>query len=215
MLHRATAASKHLVHDPGRRDRAGARPVPAPGDSGRGGSPTSTRCRGGCRSRSTRCRRCPARAGPPTSGPCAPTRPSSRSSSRASTTCGSRSGSARSRPPRSGRCLMVTSAIGGEGKTTLAAHLAVCCAKAGISTLVIDADMRRAALSRMFEEEQDGGPQRRAQGRRVARGRGDRAPTTAVSTCSPPARRGNIPVGCSASNASARSSTAIVRCSTW
>jgi capsular exopolysaccharide synthesis family protein len=54
----------------------------------------------------------------------------------------------------SGRCLVVTSAVGGEGKTTLAAHLAVCCAKAGISTLVIDADLRRAALSRMFEEEQ-------------------------------------------------------------
>jgi capsular exopolysaccharide synthesis family protein len=53
----------------------------------------------------------------------------------------------------SGRCLVVTSAVGGEGKTTLAAHLAVCCAKAGISTLVIDADLRRAALSRMFEEE--------------------------------------------------------------
>ena len=57
----------------------------------------------------------------------------------------------------SGRCLMVTSAVGGEGKTTLSAHLAVCCAKAGISTLVIDADLRRASLSRMFEEEQTAG----------------------------------------------------------
>jgi capsular exopolysaccharide synthesis family protein len=57
----------------------------------------------------------------------------------------------------SGRCLVVTSAIGSEGKTTLSAHLAVCCAKAGISTLVIDADLRRAALSRMFEEEQTAG----------------------------------------------------------
>jgi len=57
----------------------------------------------------------------------------------------------------SGRCLTVTSAIGGEGKTTLSAHLAVCCAKAGISTLVIDADLRRASLSRMFEEEQTPG----------------------------------------------------------
>jgi capsular exopolysaccharide synthesis family protein len=57
----------------------------------------------------------------------------------------------------SGRCLVVTSAVGGEGKTTLAAHLAVCCAKAGISTLVIDADLRRAALSRMFEEEETAG----------------------------------------------------------
>jgi capsular exopolysaccharide synthesis family protein len=57
----------------------------------------------------------------------------------------------------SGRCLVVTSAVGGEGKTTLSAHLAVCCAKAGISTLVIDADLRRAALSRMFEEDQTAG----------------------------------------------------------
>jgi capsular exopolysaccharide synthesis family protein len=57
----------------------------------------------------------------------------------------------------SGRCLVVTSAVGGEGKTTLSAHLAVCCAKAGISTLVIDADLRKAALSRMFEEEQTAG----------------------------------------------------------
>jgi capsular exopolysaccharide synthesis family protein len=59
--------------------------------------------------------------------------------------------------PGVGRCLTVTSAIGGEGKTTLASHLAVCCAKAGISTLVIDADLRRAALSRMFEEERNPG----------------------------------------------------------
>jgi capsular exopolysaccharide synthesis family protein len=57
----------------------------------------------------------------------------------------------------SGRCLAITSAVGGEGKTTLTAHLAVCCAKAGISTLVIDADLRRGALSRMFEEEQAAG----------------------------------------------------------
>ena len=59
--------------------------------------------------------------------------------------------------PGAGRCLAVTSAVGGEGKTTLSSHLAVCCAKAGISTLVIDADLRRAALSRMFEEEQSPG----------------------------------------------------------
>jgi capsular exopolysaccharide synthesis family protein len=56
-----------------------------------------------------------------------------------------------------GRCLVITSAVGGEGKTTLTAHLAVCCAKAGISTLVIDADLRRGALSRMFEEERTAG----------------------------------------------------------
>ncbi len=57
----------------------------------------------------------------------------------------------------SGRCLLITSATGGEGKTTLSAQLAVCCAKAGISTLLVDADLRRAALSRMFEEDQTQG----------------------------------------------------------
>ena len=57
----------------------------------------------------------------------------------------------------SGRCLLITSATGGEGKTTLSAQLAVRCAKAGISTLLVDADLRRAALSRMFEEDQTQG----------------------------------------------------------
>jgi len=47
-----------------------------------------------------------------------------------------------------GRCVMITSATGGEGKTTLSAHLAARCANAGTSTLLIDADMRRAARGR-------------------------------------------------------------------
>jgi polysaccharide biosynthesis transport protein len=48
-------------------------------------------------------------------------------------------------------CVTITSAIGGEGKTTLTAQLAARCATAGLSTLVIDADLRRASLSRMLE----------------------------------------------------------------
>lgn len=50
-----------------------------------------------------------------------------------------------------GRCVLITSAVGGEGKTTLAAQLAVRCAEAGASTVLIDADLRRAMLGRLFE----------------------------------------------------------------
>lgn len=50
-----------------------------------------------------------------------------------------------------GRCVLITSAAGGEGKTTLAAQLAVRCAEAGASTVLIDADLRRATLGRLFE----------------------------------------------------------------
>jgi succinoglycan biosynthesis transport protein ExoP len=49
------------------------------------------------------------------------------------------------------RCVMITSATGGEGKTTLSAHLAARCANAGTSTLLIDADMRRASLGRLLD----------------------------------------------------------------
>ena len=45
-----------------------------------------------------------------------------------------------------GRCVLITSAIGGEGKTTLAAQLAARCGNAGMSTLLIDADLRRSGL---------------------------------------------------------------------
>ena len=53
--------------------------------------------------------------------------------------------------PGEGRCVMITSATGGEGKTTLAAHLAARCANARTSTLLIDADMRRASLGRLLD----------------------------------------------------------------
>jgi succinoglycan biosynthesis transport protein ExoP len=50
-----------------------------------------------------------------------------------------------------GRCVLVTSAVGGEGKTTLAAQLAARCGNAGISTLLIDADLRRSALCSLLD----------------------------------------------------------------
>ena len=47
--------------------------------------------------------------------------------------------------------MLITSAIGGEGKTTLAAQLAARCGNAGMSTLLIDADLRRAALCTLLD----------------------------------------------------------------
>jgi capsular exopolysaccharide synthesis family protein len=49
------------------------------------------------------------------------------------------------------RVLMITSAVPREGKTTLAAHLALGLARAGRKTLLIDADCRRPALHEVFE----------------------------------------------------------------
>lgn len=50
-----------------------------------------------------------------------------------------------------GRCVLITSAIGGEGKTTLAAQLAARCGNAGMSTLLIDADLRRTSLAALLD----------------------------------------------------------------
>jgi capsular exopolysaccharide synthesis family protein len=49
------------------------------------------------------------------------------------------------------RCILITSACSSEGKTTLAAHLAGRCANAGLSTLLIDADLRNPSLSRLLK----------------------------------------------------------------
>jgi len=49
------------------------------------------------------------------------------------------------------RTIMITSAMSGEGKTSLAGHLAVSLARAGFKTLLIDADMRRPSLHRILD----------------------------------------------------------------
>jgi capsular exopolysaccharide synthesis family protein len=46
--------------------------------------------------------------------------------------------------------VMVTSAFSGEGKTSLATHLAVSLARGGFNTLLVDGDLRRPALSMLF-----------------------------------------------------------------
>jgi polysaccharide biosynthesis transport protein len=49
------------------------------------------------------------------------------------------------------RVVMVTSAADGEGKTTLASHLASSLARAGRKTLLVDADLRQPAVHQLFE----------------------------------------------------------------
>ena len=48
------------------------------------------------------------------------------------------------------RVLMITSATPGEGKTMTAANLGIAFAGAGVRTLVVDADLRRGRLHRLF-----------------------------------------------------------------
>jgi capsular exopolysaccharide synthesis family protein len=48
---------------------------------------------------------------------------------------------------------MVTSAVAGEGKTSLSSHLAVSLARAGFRTLLIDGDLRRPRLHELFDLE--------------------------------------------------------------
>lgn len=55
------------------------------------------------------------------------------------------------------RSLVITSALRSEGKTVTSASLGVAFAQAGVSTLLIDADMFQAGLGRYFKVRQDQG----------------------------------------------------------
>ena len=55
-----------------------------------------------------------------------------------------------------GRCVLITSAICGEGKTTLAVQLAARCGEAGMKTLLIDTDFRQTSLCKLLDEPPDG-----------------------------------------------------------
>lgn len=55
------------------------------------------------------------------------------------------------------RLLLITSAIGGEGKTTLAALLAASLARAWRKTLLIDADLRTPAAHQLFQTQPEPG----------------------------------------------------------
>ena len=48
------------------------------------------------------------------------------------------------------RVVMITSAVAGEGKTSLASHLATSLARSGLRTLLIDADLRSPSIHRLF-----------------------------------------------------------------
>jgi capsular exopolysaccharide synthesis family protein len=50
------------------------------------------------------------------------------------------------------RVVMITSAVGGEGKTSLACHLAASLARAGRKTLLVDGDLRKAVLHQLFDQ---------------------------------------------------------------
>jgi succinoglycan biosynthesis transport protein ExoP len=60
-------------------------------------------------------------------------------------------GSTPTRPPvRPGRAIVLASAAAGDGKTSTAANLAVAAARAGLTTLLVDADMRRSTVGKRF-----------------------------------------------------------------
>ena len=50
------------------------------------------------------------------------------------------------------RAVLVTSAVGGEGKTSLSSHLATSLARSGQRTLLIDGDLRRPMVHRLYDQ---------------------------------------------------------------
>ena len=55
------------------------------------------------------------------------------------------------------RVVMITSALQGEGKSSLSCHLAASLARAGRQTLLIDCDFRRPSVHRLFDQPQGPG----------------------------------------------------------
>ncbi len=60
--------------------------------------------------------------------------------------------------PRAGsKCLLITSALPREGKSTVAANLAITLAQTGCHVLLVDCDLRRPAIGSLFPEAQSQG----------------------------------------------------------
>ena len=76
------------------------------------------------------------------------------------------------------RVVMVASAMKGEGKTSLACHLATSLARAGRRTLLIDCDLRSPACHRLFDLPAGPGPLRGPRGGLRHRGRDPRGART-------------------------------------
>ncbi len=55
------------------------------------------------------------------------------------------------------RVVLVTSAVSGEGKTSLSSHLAISLARSGQRTLLIDGDLRQPMLHRLYDQPQEPG----------------------------------------------------------
>ena len=68
------------------------------------------------------------------------------------------------------RVIMIASALPGEGKTSLASHLATSLARSGQKTLLIDADLRCPSIHRLFDLAPDPGLSELLRGEICARG---------------------------------------------
>ncbi len=68
-------------------------------------------------------------------------------------------------PDQPYRSVLVTSAAPGEGKTTVACSLAISLAQGGQKVCIVDCDLRRPRLHRIFERVGDAGAHQRARGR--------------------------------------------------
>jgi len=55
------------------------------------------------------------------------------------------------------KCMMVTSSVASEGKTTIAVNLAVSMAQIGLNTILVEADLRKPRISKLFGIEREPG----------------------------------------------------------